>query len=112
MDAAPSHPRTPLRAPAHPAPTGPFEGYAKFEQRARRRRVDRRIDAARAAIEQQRLKAAAAALDEVIDLDPNVPELAELTARFDELRRAAATPRRGPWLAAAVVFAIALFGGS
>ena len=95
--------------PVHPARSEP---YAKFEQRARRRRVDRRVDAARAAIAQQRVKAAAAALDEVIDLDPNLPELVELTAQFDELRRAAATPHHGPRLAAAVVFAVALFGAS
>jgi hypothetical protein len=96
---------------AEPEPAPP-PGYAKFEQRARRRRVDRRVDAARAAIDQHRLKAAAAALDEVIDLDPNLPELAELTARFDELRRATATPHHGPWIAAAAVFAVALFGAS
>lgn len=110
--AAPSHlAPTPL-ASAHLAPAGAPSSYAGFEQRARRRRVDRRIDAARAAIQQQALKAAAAALDEVIDLDPNLPELAELTAEFDTLRRAVATPRRGPWLAAAAVFAVAMFGGS
>jgi hypothetical protein len=101
-------------APAAPAPpvSGAPAGYAKFEQRAKRRRLDRRIDAARAAIEQQRLKAAAVALDEVIELDPNLPELAELTARFDELRRAAAAPHYGPRIAAAAVFAAALFGGT
>ena len=104
---APSHP-----APSQSAPSSCPAAYAKFEQRARRRRVDRRVDAARAAIEQQRLKAAAAALDEVIDLDPNLPELAELTAQFDELRRSIATPRRGPRLAAAAVFAVAMFGGT
>jgi hypothetical protein len=51
--------------------TRPFvsaEGYAKFEQRAKRRRVDRRIEAARQAIDSKRLKQAAAALDEVIEL--------------------------------------------
>jgi tetratricopeptide (TPR) repeat protein len=108
-----------IRPPAATAPLAPIvlppavpPGYAKFEQRARRRRVDRRVDAARAAIEQKRLRAAAAALDEVIELDPNLPELAELTAQFDELRRAVATPRRGPWVAAAAVFAIAVFGGT
>ena len=99
-------------APSHPAPSSSPAAYAKFEQRARRRRVDRRVDAARTAIEQPRLKAAAAALDEVIDLDPNLPELAELTAQFDELRRSIATPRRGPRLAAAAVFAVAMFGGT
>ena len=87
-------------------------GYVKFEQRARRRRVDRRIDAARAALDDRRMRAAASALDEVIDLDPNLPELVELTARFDELRRATVTHRRGPWVFAAGVFGIALFGAS
>jgi len=87
-------------------------GYVKFEQRARRRRVDRRIDAAREAIERRRIRAAAAALDEVIDLDPNQPELAELTARFDELRRQTVAPHRGPWVFAVAVFAAAMFGAS
>jgi hypothetical protein len=117
---APARPAVPA-APVQPVVFSPLAGsepsaapagYAKFEQRAKRRRVDRRIDAARIALEQQRLKAAAAALDEVIELDPNLPELAELTARFDELRRATATHHRGPWIAAAVVFAGALLGGS
>ena len=86
--------------------------YVKFEQRARRRRVDGRLDAARAAIDDGRIRAAAWALDEVIDLDPNLPELAALTARFDELRRATVTHRRGPWVFAAGVFGIAFFGAS
>jgi tetratricopeptide (TPR) repeat protein len=113
--AQPSTP-VPTAPAAPPAATKHIEGaapvLAKFEQRAKRRRVDRRIDAARAAIAQQRLKAAAAALDEIIDLDPNLPELAELTAEFDALRRASATPHRGPWVAAAAVFAGALLGGT
>jgi hypothetical protein len=117
MDAAPPPPAACDASPLPPglrdaSPSAPPAGYAKFEQRAKRRRVDRRIDAARTAIAQQRLKAAAAALDEVIDLDPNLPELAELTAQFDDLRRAAATPHRGPRIAAAAVFAAALLGGS
>ena len=58
------------------------------------------------------MKAAALALDEVIELDPNLPELAELTAKFDDLRRSIATPRRGTWLVAASVFLVALFGAS
>ena len=110
--AAQAAPSQPAPEPSAPPVSGAPAGYAKFEQRAKRRRVDRRIDAARAAIEQQRLKAAAVALDEVIELDPNLPELAELTARFDELRRAAAAPHYGPRIAAAAVFAAALFGGT
>lgn len=98
-------------ADTHNTPEMPA-GYVKFEQRARRRRVDRRVDAARAALDERRIRAAASALDEVIDLDPNLPELAELTARFDELRRATVTHRRGPWVFAAAVFGLALFGAS
>jgi hypothetical protein len=88
------------------------DGYAKFEARAKRRRVDRRLDAAHSAIERRRLKQAAAALDEIIELDPNLPELSELTASFDDLRRAAASRHRGPWIAAAATFAIVLFGAT
>lgn len=112
-DAAPvAAPVAPSAAFAPLTPPGLPPGYATFEQRAKRRRVDRRIDAARAAIGQQRLKAATAALDEVIELDPNLPELAELTARFDELRRATAASRRGPSIAAAAVFTGTLFGAT
>jgi hypothetical protein len=113
MDTESSHRALSPAAPSHLAPQPSLPaGYAKFEQRAKRRRVDRKLDAARAALDEQRLKAAAAALDEVIELDPNLPELSELTARFDDLRRSAATPRRGAWATAAAVFAVALFGGS
>jgi hypothetical protein len=95
-----------------PRPSVSTDGYAKFEARAKRRRVDRRLDAAHLAIERRRLKEAAAALDEIIELDPNLPELSELTASFDDLRRAAASPHRGPWIAAAATFAIVLFGAT
>jgi hypothetical protein len=88
------------------------QGYAKFEQRAKRRRVDRRLDAARAAMASGKLKAAAAALDEVIELDPNLPDLLALTAQFDDLRRTAAAARRGPRLAAAAVFVLTVLGAS
>jgi len=105
-------PVAPPSIAAWPQPAVSSDGYAKFEARARRRRVDRRIDAARAAIERRRLKEAAVAIDEVIELDPNVPELAELIASFDEFRRAAAVSHRGRWVAAAAAFVMALFGAS
>jgi len=95
-----------------PPPIVSTEGYAKFEARAKRRRVDRRIEVAHSAIQRRRLKEAAAALDEIIELDPNLPELSELTASFDDLRRAAASAHRGPWLAAAATFAVVLFGAT
>jgi hypothetical protein len=39
------------------APSETPAGYVKFEQRARRRRVDRRIDAAREALDRRRMRA-------------------------------------------------------
>jgi hypothetical protein len=99
-------------APIEPKPLVSHEGYAKFEQRAKRRRVDRRIDAARQAIEGKLLKQAAAALDEVIELDPNLPELTELTTKFDQLRRSSGRSHRGPWLVAAAVFAGTVLGAT
>ena len=103
-----------LEPPApSPQPTVVFaDGYARFEQRARRRRVDRKIEAARLAIARGNLRGAASALDEVIELDPNLPELSTLTAAFDELRRDRATSHRGPMIAAAATFGIVLLGAT
>ena len=112
---APAVPAAPVNESPAPLPTAPVrfnDGYAKFEQRAKRRRVDRRLDAARLAIETGRLKAAASALDEVIELDPNLPDLQELTAQFDELRRRSAAPPRGPRVAFAAVFVLTVLGAS
>lgn len=83
-------------------------GYAMFELKAKRKRVEIRIAAAREAIFRRQLGAAAAALDEVIEIDPRLPELAGLTADFDDLRREVSSSH-GPWIAAAVVFVCALF---
>lgn len=102
----------PLSAPISPAPAAATDGYAQFEQRARRRRVDRKVDAARTAIARRRLKDAAAALDEIIELDSNLPELPALTAQFDDLRRTTASPRRGQWLVAAASFAGIILGAT
>lgn len=102
--------QTAAAAPAPPLVSP--EGYAKFEQRARRRRVDRRIDAARAALAAGRIREAASALDEVIELDPNLPELTELTAEFDALRRGLGTSHVGRWVAAAAAFVIVVLGAS
>jgi hypothetical protein len=88
------------------------DGYARCEQRAQRRRVDRRLDAARSALAAGRLKDAACALDEVSALDPNLPELQELTARYHQLRRDRTRPRAGRWLAAAAAFGGIVLGAS
>ena len=107
-------------APVAPAPPsasvapGPqaSSGYAKFEERTKRRRVDRRLEAARAALEGRHVEDAATALDEVFALDPDLPELGELTARLEELRRTTTISPTGPRLAAAAVFVISVLGAS
>jgi tetratricopeptide (TPR) repeat protein len=117
--AAPSAPPPPSPSLSRPS-ADPFarrplvstEGYARFEERAKRRRVDKRIEAARSAIERKKLREAASALDEVIELDPNLPELATLTAAFDQLRRSTVRSDRGPWFAAALVFGTMVLAAS
>ena len=110
-DVAPS---TPLAssAPSETSTPAAPDGYAKFEQRAKRRRVDRRLDAARAALESGHLKVAETALDEVIELDPNLPELLQLTATFDDLRRRTAKTHHGPQLVAAAAFVVTVLAAS
>jgi tetratricopeptide (TPR) repeat protein len=98
-------------ATASPVPGVSTEGYAAFQQRAKRRRLHKRVEAARDAITHGRVNDAAAALDEVIELDPKLPELFALTEQFDTLRRAEPS-HRGPRFAAAAVFAGTLLGGS
>jgi hypothetical protein len=93
-----------------PAPASK-DGYAQFEQRARRRRVDRRVDAARAALAAGRASEAAAAIDEIRELDPNLPDLRELTAALSGMAQPR-SPRIGRWMAAAAVFAGILFGAT
>ena len=76
------------------------ENYAKFEQRVKRRRVDRDVNEAQAALRDGRLKEATAALAQITELDPNSPELKELTAQLDVLRRQRPPANRGRWSAA------------
>jgi len=104
----PANPRNPEPATRNPPP----DAYTRFEQKARRRRVDRKVDAAQQAIARRNLRAAASALDEVIELDPNLPELSDLTAAFDDLRRSTSGTHRGPVVAAAAVFGALVFGAS
>jgi hypothetical protein len=109
---------TPLRRPiefpqparsAPPRPLVSTEGYARFEERARRRRIERRAEAARAAIAGGHLREAKSAIDEIRALDPNATEIAALAAVMHASRRASAGERRGwhvgPHLAAVAVFA-------
>jgi hypothetical protein len=93
-------------------PFGSVGGYVAFEERAKRRRVERRLDAARAAIERRQLKEAAVALGEVIELDPHDPELSALIAAFDSLRGSTSSAHRGPWMAAAGIFAVMMLSAA
>jgi hypothetical protein len=70
--------------------------------------VDGRIEAVRAALAQRRFDDAAAALDELIELDPTLPIRDELTAELNQQRDAAAIGHRGPWIAATAACAVCL----
>ena len=83
-------------------------GYAQLEERVRRRRIDRCIGLARSAIVEGRLRDAAAALDEVHELDPDLPALKELTAELASLRPIAAGRHLVPWIGAAAVLVTTL----
>ena len=93
-------------------PFGSVGGYLEFEERAKRRRVERRLDAARAAIARRQLNEAAVALGEVIELNPQDPELGALIAAFDRLRGSTSSANRGPWMAAAAIFAVMMLSAA
>jgi hypothetical protein len=78
------------------------ENYALFEERAKRRRVQHRLAAAQAAMARFRLREAAAALDEIRTLDPDLPELQELAGELEAARRSRRA-RLGTWAMAAGV---------
>ena len=108
-----ANPRPTERTPIAAGPVRPLaspEGYAQFEQRARRRRVDRKLDAARTAIAENRRKEAATAIHEIRDLDPELPELREVIAAFHALPPAERSTHGGRWLAAAAVFGTIVLG--
>src|SRR5258706_4403392 len=64
--AAPVAPPAPAADQRPPAPDVSADGFARFQQRTMRRRLENRVEAARDAIERGRMTDAAAALDEVI----------------------------------------------
>ena len=99
----------PLGAPQRPLVCA--EGWARFEERARRRRIDRRAEAARHAIARRSPEEAAAAIDEIRELDPDAPEIVSLVG---ELHAATIAPavadhaNRGARIAAVAAFAVVL----
>lgn len=103
-------PAAPIAAAAEPLVS--TERYASFEQRTKRRRVDRRLDAARTAIASGRVRDAESALDEVRELDPNVPDLVELLPMLEALQRRHTAPHRGRWVVAAAAFLIVVAGAT
>ena len=89
------------------------ESYRKFQERAKRRRLDTCVEAAHQALRRRRLDDATAALTELSQLDPTLPELTALTREFDALRRrGSASSHRGPWIAAGAAFAATVLGAT
>ncbi len=86
-----------------PAPLVPPDGWARFEHRARLRRIDKRAEAARVAIARRRFGEAEAAMADIRELDPSHPDLISLSIEMDAAR-ARPSGWRGAWLAAAAVF--------
>jgi hypothetical protein len=83
-----------------------MEGFARFEQRARQKRIERRLAAARTAIADRQFAKAHAALDELREIDPLLPDLVSLNAALADAERARRTrPAFGALAAACLVFA-------
>jgi tetratricopeptide (TPR) repeat protein len=98
-------------APSPPQPSSARrfasrEAYERVELRAKQRRVDHCIAATRAALGRQQPEAAAAALAELIALEPEETNVASLSAELADLRRRSARRPFGVRLAAAASFLI------
>ncbi|MEQ1728169.1 MAG: hypothetical protein ABL982_07280 [Vicinamibacterales bacterium] len=97
-------------SPATASASASEAGVLRFEQRTRARRIEKRAEAARAALASGRMNEAREAVDEIAALDPQHPEygllLTELAAR------AARRRRLGPAIAAVAVFGASIFAAS
>jgi tetratricopeptide (TPR) repeat protein len=82
------------------------EAYERVELRAKQRRVDHCIAATRAALGRQQLEAAAAALAELVALEPEETNVASLSAELADLRRRSGRRPFGVRVAAAAAFLI------
>src|SRR5262249_9257352 len=67
---------------------------------------------ARLAIASGRVRDAESAIDEVRELDPNVPDLAELVPMLETLQRRSTRPHRGRWVVAAAAFLLVVAGAT
>ena len=88
-----------------------MEGWARFEQRARQRRIERRLQAARSAIRSRQWADARAALKELKELDQALPELDALALQLAEAEKRTG-PHRGAFAAAAAAFVTVLLAAS
>jgi hypothetical protein len=111
-------PAAPAAAPDTSVPVVSAEGWARFEQRTRLRRIDKRAEAARTAIAHGRLVEASAAIDEIRAIDANHPDIISLGMELDAAAQLAAVDRHasrplshmGPAMAAVAVFAALVLG--
>lgn len=101
----------PLHQPA-PSFGVSSEGFARFEQRARQRRVERQLAVARDAILSGDLSAARAAMSEVRTLDAGNAGLISLDSDLEVAERTTRILPRGTWIVAAAVFGGIVFGAS
>jgi tetratricopeptide (TPR) repeat protein len=99
----------PVASPSSQPPARRFasrEAYERVELRAKQRRVDHCIAATRAALGRQQVDAAAAALAELVALEPEETNVASLSAELTDLRRRSARRPFGVRFAAAAAFLI------
>jgi hypothetical protein len=99
-------------ARAAPPPLVSSEAFARFEQRARQRRVERQLASARAAMGRGNLSAARAAMSEVRQLDAENAGLIQLGTALNSAERTARMRPRGAWVAAAAALAGIVFGAT
>src|SRR5262245_6571484 len=81
-------------APVAPPPIVSEPGFARFEAKARSRRIEHRMQAARRAIAESSFSEAEAAIDEVRALDPTMAMLPSLVDELQTARRRTIAPPR------------------
>jgi hypothetical protein len=87
------------------------EGWARFEERARRRRVERWLEDARNAANDGRLAEARAAMEEARELDPQHADLSSIGKAIGR-GAARARGRKGAWVGAAAALTGLIFGAT
>ncbi|HUR34918.1 MAG TPA: hypothetical protein VM032_14045, partial [Vicinamibacterales bacterium] len=104
-EAPPPPPRAAAAPFADAEPAAVSGGWARFEQRARERRIERRVAAAQGALHKRQFSGARAILEEIREIDPGHPAVASFEIELDAWEQRA-RPRSSwlwPSLAAAAV---------